>query len=620
MKDFQILKYVRKILPLILVFCLLATFVVYSKLDSSNTYTASEVIHYNDEQAELGYAPTGEELDVNEIKSSAVLSKVVDRLGLAGTYSVDTLISRMSITPVPDADKLAQKEAKLEEGEELIYEPSTFIVSFTAKSYEGEEFARTVLDEILDVYFAEYSRKYVNMEPANNVIENLNNDNYDYIEVLELIDSSIDDTLKVLYQRMEQNPHFRSTQTGVSNDDLVEEFYYLRQVKVSELFSKVYKYQVTKNKEILVSDYTTRIDNNDIANVKEESLIEDVVIVIDAYVEKMRESGNTNISYEYILDDVHEKNLIDQNFVSDQTVTYDELIYGWRDHNEYKEHSIIDSAYCEYVIDTFEKCSGKCENEECKSSALTCTEIHNKDYDKIRMEIDAEIETLLEDLTELYRITKETNDEYNEYIGAKYISVLSTASVKESINVTLYTLLAFAFLVIGCCGGTVLIVRLADIIGYVFYRDHLTGFNNRAFFDKYIKSHNKKNPGKGEVYCVFDIDNFDVINTESEFKVSDEIVKLFAKRIKDVFGKTDATYIYNGNGSFVVFAKKTDAQTVNEIVELFKLSLDEREDYTDVKIEYKVGVAVAEDGIKSVRKLLTEAVKDKKLFVSDICK
>lgn len=620
MKDFQILKYVRKILPLILVFCLLATFVVYSKLDSSNTYTASEVIHYNDEQAELGYAPTGEELDVNEIKSSAVLSKVVDRLGLAGTYSVDTLISRMSITPVPDADKLAQKEAKLEEGEELIYEPSTFIVSFTAKSYEGEEFARTVLDEILDVYFAEYSRKYVNMEPANNVIENLNNDNYDYIEVLELIDSSIDDTLKVLYQRMEQNPHFRSTQTGVSNDDLVEEFYYLRQVKVSELFSKVYKYQVTKNKEILVSDYTTRIDNNNIANVKEESLIEDVVIVIDAYVEKMRESGNTNISYEYILDDVHEKNLIDQNFVSDQTVTYDELIYGWRDHNEYKEHSIIDSAYCEYVIDTFEKCSGKCENEECKSSALTCTEIHNKNYDKIRMEIDAEIETLLEDLTELYRITKETNDEYNEYIGAKYISVLSTASVKESINVTLYTLLAFAFLVIGCCGGTVLIVRLADIIGYVFYRDHLTGFNNRAFFDKYIKSHNKKNPGKGEVYCVFDIDNFDVINTESEFKVSDEIVKLFAKRIKDVFGKTDATYIYNGNGSFVVFAKKTDAQTVNEIVELFKLSLDEREDYTDVKIEYKVGVAAAEDGIKSVRKLLTEAVKDKKLFVSDICK
>ncbi len=618
MKNFQILKYVRKLLPVILIFCLLVTYVVYLKLDSSNTYTASEVIHYNDIQAEQGLSPTGEKLDVNEIKSSSVLSKVVERMGFVGTYSVDSLISRITITPVPDADKMAQKEAKLEEGEEYIYEPSTFIVSFTAMSYEGEEFARRVLDEILDVYFAEYSQKYVNVEPANNVIEDLNNENYDYIEMLELVDSSIENTLNVLYQRMAKSPYYRSTQTGVSIDDLVEEFAYIRQVKVSELFSKVYKYQITKDKHILVSDYTTRIDNNNISNTKEESLVADVVTVIDAYVDKMRESGNTNITYEYILDDVHEKNLIEQDFVGDQTVTYDELIYGWRDHNETKEHSIIDSAYCEYVINTFEKCTGKCENEECKSSNLTCTEIHNKKYDAIKAEIDTEMKALVDELTRLYEITKETNDEYNEYLGASYISVLSTASVKESINVTLYTLLAFAFLVIVCCGGTVVIVRLADIVSYVFYRDHLTGFNNRSFFDKYIKSQDKKPLDSGEVYCVVDIDNIDTINTEFDIKTGDEIVRIFATCLKNAFGKTDATYIYNGNGSFVVFAKKTDANTINEVVELFRLTLDERDSYQNVKIEYKVGIAEDVSGTKSARKLLAEAIKDKKIVQSDI--
>lgn len=619
MKNFEILKYVRKLLPLILVFCFLATYVVYLKLDSSNTYTASEVIHYNDINAEQGLSPTGEKLDVNEIKSSSVLSKVVERMGFIGTYSVDSLISRITITPVPDADKMAQKEAKLEEGEEYIYEPSTFIVSFTAMSYEGEEFARTVLDEILDVYFAEYSQKYVNVEPANNVIEDLNNENYDYIEMLELIDSGIENTLDVLYQRMAKYPYYRSTETGVSIDDLVENFAYIRQVKVSELFSKVYKYQVTKDKHILVSDYTTRIDNNDISNVKEESLVADVVTVIDAYVDKMRESGNTNITYEYILDDVHEKNLIEQNFVGDQTVTYDELIYGWRDHNETKEHSIIDSAYCTYVIDTFEKCTGKCKNEECESSYLTCTEIHNKNYGEIKSEIDTEIKELVDELTKLYEMTKETNDEYNEYLGASYISVLSTASVKESINVTLYTLLAFAFLVIVCCGGTVVIVRLADIVSYVFYRDHLTGLNNRSFFDKYIKSRDKKTLDTGEVYCIIDIDNFDIINTEFDLKTSDEIVKLFATSMKNAFGKTNSTYIYNGNGSFVVFTKKTDTETVEEIIDLFKLNVDERDSHKDVKIEYKVGIAEDSDGTKTARKLLTEAIKNKKLVVSDIC-
>ena len=168
MKNFQILRYLKKILPLIIVFCLLATYAVYFKLSTSNTYIASEVIHYNDEQAEKGLAPTGDRLDVNEIKSSAVISKVVDKMGLTGIYSVDSLISRINITPIEDKDKVAQKDAKLEEGEEYIYKPSTFIVSFASTSAEGPVFARTILDETLDVYFEQFSQKYVNVAPANN--------------------------------------------------------------------------------------------------------------------------------------------------------------------------------------------------------------------------------------------------------------------------------------------------------------------------------------------------------------------------------------------------------------------------------------------------------------------
>ena len=124
MKNFQIMRYLKKLLPIIVVFCVLATYAINLKLNSSNTYIASEVIHYNDPMAEQGYTPTGSTLDVTEIKSSAVMSKVVDRMGLTGIYSVDSLISRISITPLPDEDKVAQKEAKLEEGEEYIYEPS----------------------------------------------------------------------------------------------------------------------------------------------------------------------------------------------------------------------------------------------------------------------------------------------------------------------------------------------------------------------------------------------------------------------------------------------------------------------------------------------------------------
>ena len=616
MKNLKIVKYLKKLLPIIVILCLVATYAINLKLKDSNTYVASEVIHYNDPAAEEGLTPTGSKLDVNEIKSSAVMSKVVDKMGLTGIYSVDNLISRVSITPIPDEDKIAQKEAKLEEGEEYVYEPSTYIISFTAKNDEGPEFARVVIDEILDVYFSQYSQKYVNVAPANNVIENLQQENYDYIEMVEMIDAGVDETLNTLYQRMDQNPYYRATSTGASFSDLADDFNYLRNVKLSSLFSKIYKYQITKNKTILVSDYTTRIDNNKILDAKEESIVKDTVAIINAYVEKMRESGNTNITYEYILDNIHENNLF-EGAVGDQTVTYDELIFSWRDHKETKEYAIIDTAYCKYIINTFSACTGLCEHNECSNSNKTCSEIHLVDYQKIKDEIDADIQLLISELTKLYNTTMQTNDEYNKYLGASYISVLSSASVKPSVNVNLYTIIAFFFLVILCCGGAIVIGRFGDIINHIFYVDHLTEFNNRAYFDKYLKSMDKKLLDDGTVYCVIDLTNLATINADYSRQVGDEIIKIFSHYIKEAFGKTKAEFIYNGNGSFVIVASDSDYITIEDIIRLFSLRLNERDEHNEITIEYKVGIAETFKDNQTARKLLSEAIKNKKNFSTD---
>ena len=615
MKKIQIFKYLKKLLPLIIVLCLLATCGVYYKLSASNQYIASEVIHYNDEQAEQGFAPTGEKLDVNEIKSSAVMSKVVDRMGLTGVYSVDNLISRISITPIEDKDKAAQRDAKLEVGEEYIYKPSTFVVSFAATSSEGAEFARTILDETLDVYYEQFSQKYVNVAPANNTIEDLVHNDYDYIEIMEEIDTSIDNTLTILYQRMEQNNYYRSTETGVSFAELVDDFNYLRQVHVSSIFSKIYKYQITKDKTVLISDYTTRIDNNKISNAKDESLVEDITAIIEAYVEKMRESGNTNISYEYILDDLHERDV--QDYFGDQTVTYDELIYSWRDHKESRKHAIIDSAYCQYILDTFTKCTDKC-NGACSTSNATCAEISNKKYAAVRAEVENEIGVLLDELTTLYDDTIKTNDEYNKYLGASYISVLSSVSVKESVNVLLYTIIAFVFLVVLCCGGAIVLGRAADIIHYIFHTDHLTGFSNRAYFDKYLKANNKKLLDDGVVYCMVDISNLGHINGEYSRSVGDEIIQMFTTYMKETFGKMKTEYIYNGNGSFILLTEEVDYITVEDIMRLFRLRLDEREEHREIVIEYKIGIAETFKENKTARKLLSEAIANKKTYISDL--
>ena len=366
-----------------------------------------------------------------------------------------------------------------------------------------------------------------------------------------------------------------------------------------------------------MSDYTTRIDNNGISNAKDESIVADLENVIDAYVKKMRDSGNTNISHDYILDDLHEKNV--QDYDGDQTVTYDELIYSWRDHTESRELAIIDSAYCKYILNTFTACMGNC-GGECKSSGLTCTELTNPEYALAREKIEQEIDELLTELSDLYDTAIKTNEEYNKYLGASYISVLSTASVRESVNVKLYTAIAFFFFMILCCGAAIVLGRAADIIIYVFYTDHLTGLYNRAYLDRYLKSKDKKLLDDGVVYCMVDIVNLVRINNDYSRDVGDEIIKMFTRYIKEVYGKSDTEYVYNGNGSFVMLTKESDFITVEDMMKLFRLRLDEREEYREVVIEYMIGISETFKENKTVRKLLSEAIENKKSYISDLNK
>ena len=168
-----------------------------------------------------------------------------------------------------------------------------------------------------------------------------------------------------------------------------------------------------------------------------------------------------------------------------------------------------------------------------------------------------------------------------------------------------------------CCGGAIILGRAGDIINYIFYTDHLTGLGNRAFFDKYLKSMDKKLLDDGIVYCTLDISNLIKINTEHGRETGDEIIKMFTGYLKEVFGKTDAMFIYNGNGSFVIVCNDSDYITVEDIMSLLRLRLDERDSYTEIAIQYKIGIAETFKENKTARKLLTEAIKNKKEYISE---
>ena len=674
MKEFQISRYVKKWLPLILAVCVLLTGAVYMFLASSQTYIASAVIRYEGENAARGQTPTGEKLNVEEIKSSAVVSKVISNLGLAQAgYSVDSIISGITITEVVDEDEQMRKEALLDEGQEYEYEPVTYIVSFTAGGKANEFFAREVLDEVLDVYFATYSETYVNNGYTVNSLRDLNQGNYDYIEMMELIDSNVDSTLEAFVRRTANGPNFRAASTGMTFSDLADRFYYLQSVDISRLFSKILQYQVTKDKELLIAKYRERINNNQINGSAEEEKIADVLALIDAYVAKMRESGNTNITYEYILDDVYGRDLIDKygNVVGEgaQTVTYDKLIYSWRDHRQTEEYAVIDSAYCSYILNVFGRCLGVCqglpmpsigaetgaapaasgetapadpasdqaasgevstaeaaaaetaavqEGEAlCASSEKTCAAFDETTYAQVVSEIETGIDSLLAELEALYRITDATNAEYNEYMGASYISTLSSVSVEEGMNVALYTAIAAVFLLVICSCCAILLGRLNDIIQYVFYTDSLTGLNNRNAFDTYLKNSDKRVLDDGVVCAAVTIANQPVINRQFGREEGDRLIRFFAQTLGESMAKTGAYLVYNGKAQFIAVLEGTDRTAVEHMLQRFRFVLDRRDFLKDAEILYEVGIAESGgDGARKMRALLSKTMSSLKEYKS----
>ena len=151
MKQFHIAGYLKKYQFLIVILSLLAGLFFYVYMQRQQTYSATAVISYTNDGAEDGLAPDGSQIDVSEIYSSQVMSRVFERMGLNyDDHNLDELRSRVSINEIVSEEDKAVAEAKNEAGETVESKPTKYYVTFTAKrndSDQPEKFARQVLDE-----------------------------------------------------------------------------------------------------------------------------------------------------------------------------------------------------------------------------------------------------------------------------------------------------------------------------------------------------------------------------------------------------------------------------------------------------------------------------------------
>ncbi|MDE7353108.1 MAG: GGDEF domain-containing protein [Acetatifactor sp.] len=642
MRKFELLRYLKRWMPMIVLFFVIMTAGAFRALEKRQSYVASSVIKYSNEGAADGLAPDGERIDVSEIYSSANMARVMENLGLSyDRNSLDVLCSGITVTPIIEQQDENIRDAVNKEGEEYTIQPTAYIVSCTLDSSGSAALARNILNELLDVYFSDYSNKHINVGQIDNRMKELADTDYDFLEMVEMVEAQLADTVDSLHTRYMRAQDFRSVNTGYSFADLRDQFSLLREVDVPQLYALILGNQITKDRKVLINKYQNRIANYELSSAKAQENIQDILEVINSYVDKMRESGNTDLDSEYILGDVYEDERVADdggNYrPTNRTVQYDTLLRSWvSSHNDW-DYAEIDAAYCRYIISVYsdgdtgaetagQEVSGSGEagaeasgaetaGAEASGSGEAAAEAAGSGEDRVTAEdIQSRISHMLARMNELYEIVNETNVEYNEYLGAANIRILSSAAVSSAFNMKLYqAVIAVFFLVIGCCGAIVL-GRTGDILEYLFLKDSMTGCMNRVSCDNYIQRNEQRLLSVNMCCMSLQITNQRELNQIYGRKGADDVLKEFGRVLQEVFGSRKNSFIaYNGSGQFMVFFEKASQENVMQ--EAGRLSIILMQSLDDYSVSYQMGaVNAGEEALFWIRGLISGAVKSGKPY------
>lgn len=603
MKSFNIIRYLKKWWPLIALmsFCAGVFFMRYAT--SNQSYTAQSIIKYNYSKAEDGKTPSGEDLDVSEIFSSTVVKEAIEDLGL--TVNVDTIRSGGTVTGIVPDDVTKTQEAKIDKGEDVEeYHSTEYIVKLSVSSEYSTEYVRTMLDEILSCYFANFGEKYVDYSTIPNNAAALDGQGYDYIEQAEILNNTVAQITENLGNCQAAHPEFVSSTTGLSLSDLLDEYNYVSDVEIPYLFSEILGGKLTQNREVLLKKYQERYNTYVMDGDVDSEKVAAVLEVIQSYGNKNKDgslyyqrgarSGTDDDTGGFVLSDVYEE---DTNI--DRTTVYDNLISDYVTILNRQSNNVIDAAYCQYIINVFQ-------------GASDSSDVSDENQAFTDQAVEQEIAALQGRLNTLYETLSLTMKEYNEYCGAVNLGVLASTTVSEKINVKLYILLGVAvFFILGICGA-ILLGRIQDFVEYLFFTEQSLDMPNRTACDLFIRNNSSRVLPDDTVCVVVELANLSQINTTYGRERGNAMLDQFADFLKEA-SATCGTIYYNGGQQFIGFFDQCRMEDAESFADYFhRLIAAYNAESAEATYEYVIGISESKaSNAYSIRALLREALRTK---------
>lgn len=413
------------------VVCVVLSYLYVQKIQS---YSANIIIQFEDASVSEGQNPDGTDFDINEITSPTLIIKTLEDLSLH--ESVDKIRSSLTIKSITPAYVEELQAAKTKDGEEYTYHPNQFIITYNDKRGAPQGELYDILDALVNNYIQYYNQTYINQAY---IIENnyaIENENYDYIEIADLLDDNIHDVMDNLSRLSTSSQNYRSPESGYTFSDLHKKYNELAQFDMPLIYSEIYEGQITKNREVLLKKYQHNKNNYTMQSTTSNAQAENTLGIIHKFADANRDLPNAyNQAYDSQNDDdlpVNQNGLERDDILND--TTYDDLMDIYVDYAIASSNYKIEAEHCQEVIDIF----------SAEPSAA--------DPGKLLQSVTDRIAYVQEKLQELNEVTDVTMEDYNTYLASRHVSQLTGIQVVAKVRFLLYAVLAF---ILGAGASTV---------------------------------------------------------------------------------------------------------------------------------------------------------------------
>lgn len=608
MKQFSVLRYLKKFRWLIFAFAVGGSLLVFAYGSSRQTYEASAVMRYSG-----GEIPE----EMREVYSTAIIDAALDELGY-DTVGVDDIRSRFRVDPVVSESNQTMVDAILESGRKPDFEPDTYRVSFKS---DDENFAFSVLDAVIKNYYRYYTEQYETGILGENGTDMLDISGFDFVESVQTLEKSVADMITFLDAKRAVQPEARSIKTGCSYQDLYEAFRYLYLSEIPRLYMSVLGGSSSTEADVLVARLERNCDRLREKITARAQEIEYQKELMDNFAGRSEE----------IFDFQRGDGAVGENFILDETkyadsgsarTTYDSLMYRYISlRNEYESY-VIELDTQEFLLKIFMNSSSMQLSNDSADSGDDAENTEDTDLAAVFAyaaegaklsadEIQALIDRCAGLYAEYYDLTDRTSEELNSVLSAKYLTTVGSIDVEPSIQLVRYAIIALAlFLVLGVLIAVVL-GRGIEIVENLLYHDRNVDLPNRASCDQYIEKRESAILPDNFACVTMQLD-LRKITAQYGREIGDKALSDFGsilKGFKEAFG-----YIaHNGSGQFIAFFNECSRSKLDAILYMLRTKTDEyNSDSEHVPVEYSAGTAItSETGVYSIRPLIQAAMRNR---------